>query len=330
MLAVAPIVAAAIAAPARAYPPPMHTTTNVTAQDPSLVIRSSAPRYVLVRTADNTEHFSTDRVTWTTGTPGGPAPPAWWIGEMASPADAPSWATIAPDVSFHNGKYWMYYSRSPTFGAHQAAIGVATSLTADPGTWIDGGKVIASSNSSTYRALDANLFVDPATNKWYVVFGSFYSGIFIKEADPNTGKMFSWAGLVNIAARPTTDSPLRAIEAPFMFKRGNYYYLFVSFDFCCPNQQPTQPPYHIRVGRGNSPTGPFYGPAGKDMRDGGGGLLLEGHDYVYRPGGQSVVHDPIKNEDLLVYHFNDTRNNLAPTLGINRLGWDANGWPFVQ
>jgi arabinan endo-1,5-alpha-L-arabinosidase len=283
------------------------------------LIRSSAPRYVLFRTPDNTEHFSQDRVTWTPGVAGGPAPPAWW-------ADAPLGATVAPDVSYHKGKYWMYYSRSPTFGAHAAAIGLATSPTADPGTWLDAGKIIASTDSSTYRALDPNLFVD-TNGKWYVVFGSFFAGIFIKEADSNTGKLLPWAGLVNIAARPTTDSPLRAIEAPFMFKRGGYYYLFVSFDFCCPQKQPNGPRYNIRVGRSTSPTGPFAGPAGTDMRDGGGGLLLAGHDNVVGPGGQSVVHDPIKNEDLLVYHYNDAGN--APTLGLNRLGWDANGWPYV-
>ena len=34
--------------------------------------------------------------------------------------------------------------------------------------------------------------------------------------------------------------------------------------------------------------------------------------------------------DLLVYHYYDGNNNGTPTLGINLLGWDPRGWPYVR
>ena len=66
------------------------------------------------------------------------------------------------------------------------------------------------------------------------------------------------------------------------------------------------------------------------MLKGGGTTILTSHDWVHGPGGQSVVHDDADNHDLLVYHYYDSRNNGQVYLGINILGWDANGWPYVS
>lgn len=314
------------------YPNPLPTSQAgggaVVAADPSLLIRSSAPRYLLFSTANNEERQSTDRTTWTTATPA-MAPPAWWL------TDTRGWQTWAPDVSFHNTKYWMYYVRSEGFGSQNVRIGLATSTppqgTADPGTWIDQGEVLRSTKGvDNFRALDPNLFVD-GNGKFYLSWGSFYDGIFLQEVDPTTGKPLYFAQRVKIAQRPAPatvppDGHDRSIEAPFIFKRGGYYYLFVSFGLCC--QEPFD--YDVRVGRSTSVTGPYTGPAGVDMRDGGGAKILGGHPPIVAPGGQSVVHDPIKNEDLLVYHYVTSKNPLRRALAINRLGWDADGWPYVK
>src|SRR5215211_176393 len=53
----------------------------------------------------------------------------------------------APDVSYFNGKYHLYYSVS-TFGSNGSSIGLATNETLDPASdkyrWMDQGKVISS------------------------------------------------------------------------------------------------------------------------------------------------------------------------------------------
>jgi arabinan endo-1,5-alpha-L-arabinosidase len=66
------------------------------------------------------------------------------------------------------------------------------------------------------------------------------------------------------------------------------------------------------------------------MTSGGGTPVLQSHNWVKAPGGQSVVTD--WDHPLLVYHYFDTRSsvdNESAKLGINFLGWDSAGWPYV-
>lgn len=45
-----------------------------------------------------------------------------------------------------------------------------------------------------------------------------------------------------------------AIEAPFIFKKNDYYYQFISWDYCCRGEKST---YKVMVGRSKSATGPY-------------------------------------------------------------------------
>ena len=71
-----------------------------------------------------------------------------------------------------------------------------------------------------------------------------------------------------------------------------------------------------------------------DLRNGGGTILLSAHGNIVGPGGQSVFTDVgadgSQSLPTLVYHYYDGSNNGAPTLGINRLGFTADGWPYVK
>ncbi|MFI5689642.1 family 43 glycosylhydrolase [Streptomyces sp. NPDC051636] len=143
--------------------------------------------------------------------------------------------------------------------------------------------------------------------------------------DPQTGK------------RSATDTGIRhlaqrlhgwpdPVEAPFVYYKNGYYYLFVSFDYCCKGVNSN---YSIHVGRSTAPDGPYVDQAGHNMVGDGGSLLLGTHDsWVIGPGGQSVMHDDVDNHDLLTYHYYDGRANGKPELGINYLGW-KDGWPYV-
>jgi beta-xylosidase len=59
--------------------------------------------------------------------------------------------------------------------------------------------------------------------------------------------------------------------------------------------------YSIRVGRSQSPRGPFTDKSGKDLVEGGGELVYGSNGETYAPGGQAVLRDG--DTDVLYYHY---------------------------
>ncbi|MDW6063059.1 arabinan endo-1,5-alpha-L-arabinosidase [Streptomyces sp. FXJ1.4098] len=296
---------------ASAYPNPGRVTGDIVVHDPTM-IRASDGTYLLYSTHGGLEaRTSTDRIAFSRSGNAFNTPPSWW--KNYSSSNDP-WA---PDISYQGGKYLMYYAVS-SFGSSNSAIGFATSSSGKAGTWTDYGIVHSTTSSSNYNAIDPNLFVD-GDGKWWLSFGSWWSGLKMIRIDPSTGKQYSGDKTVySIASRPTGT---KAVEAPTVVKRNGYYYLFASYDTCCAGASST---YKIKVGRATSPTGPYLDKNGVNMMNNGGSVVLESHGRYIGPGGQSVISDV--DGDLLVYHYYDGQDNGTPKLGVNLLSWSG-GWP---
>jgi arabinan endo-1,5-alpha-L-arabinosidase len=116
-----------------------------------------------------------------------------------------------------------------------------------------------------------------------------------------------------------------AVEAPFIFKKDGYYYLFVSFDFCCRGKEST---YKVVVGRSEKIQGPYLDKAGVRMDNNGGTLVREGNDKWAGVGHNSVYH--FDGKDFLIYHGYDIADGGKPKLIVNELKWDSSGWPVVE
>jgi arabinan endo-1,5-alpha-L-arabinosidase len=234
----------------------------------------------------------------------------------------------APDISYFNGRYHLYYSAS-TFGSNRSAIGLTTNLTLDPASenyaWKDQGKVIGSSRSDDWNAIDPNLVIDEAGQPW-LSFGSFWGGIKLRRIDLATGKLSTQdETLYALAARTRSKELPGAVEAPTIVRRNGYYYLFVSFDLCCRGVKST---YNVRVGRARRVTGPYMDREGKPLTEGGGTLVVEGGGRWAGPGHCAVLQT--KEGDRLVFHAYDTEWRGTPTLRISPLYWDAAGWPSLS
>jgi len=225
----------------------------------------------------------------------------------------------APDISCWRGKYHLYYAGS-TFGTNHSVIGLATNVTLDPSSpdyeWVDEGLVFRSTPSDNYNAIDPELAIDADGHAW-LAFGSFWDGIKMIQLDPNTGKPLAGGNIHSLASRG--GGP---IEAPAIAYHDGYYYLFVSFDFCCRGVDST---YKIMVGRSQQITGPYVDKEGKPLLEGGGSLLLDSHGRFVGPGGEDVYAGG--GEYLLVHHYYDAHENGAPKLQIRKLSWDGHGWP---
>lgn len=234
----------------------------------------------------------------------------------------------APDVSYFNGKYHLYYSAS-TFGSNRSSIGLTTNETLDPASnkyrWVDQGKVIGSDSRDDWNAIDPDVVFDEHNQPW-LSFGSFWGGIKLRKLELATGKLSTQdQTLYDLASRPRTSELPGAIEAPVIIRKDGYYYLFVSFDFCCRGKDSS---YNIRVGRARRLTGPYVDRSGKPMMEGGGTLVLAGQGRWAGPGHCSVLQG--KNGEKLVYHAYDTEWRGVPTLRIAELLWDSEGWPTVS
>lgn len=314
--------AATTSAPAGAggYPDPIALSGDIDAvHDPSMV-RAPDGTYLLFSTGDNLQiRSSKDRTSftrigsvWPDGAP--------WTEPYTSPADRT--ALWAPDVSYHDGTFYLYYSAS-SFGSRTSAIFLATSTTGQPGSWKHLGKVWETKRDSEYNAIDPNLIVDPS-GAWWMSFGSFWSGLKMIRIDPRTGKQDRKdKKLYALATRPRDVDG--AVEAPYIVHRDGYFYLFAAFDACCRGTSST---YRTMVGRSKAVTGPYVDREGRAMTDGGGTELLASHGTIVGPGHPAVLRDGA--DWLLIYHY--YYDDLTPTTGklaINRLEW-ADGWPVVR
>lgn len=231
----------------------------------------------------------------------------------------------APDVSYYNGRYQIYYSAS-TFGSNRSAIGLVTNATLDSDDeayeWTDEGLVIESFAGGDYNAIDANFVVDAEATPW-LAFGSHWSGIKMRRLDPETRKLSEEdTTLYSLAQRAVHP---RAIEAPFIIRRGDFYYLFVSFDQCCQGVNST---YRVMVGRSEAITGPYVDRDGVPMMEDGGTQVTFPTERWRGPGHNSILQ--VGDVDYIAYHAYDAEANGVPTLRMDVLMWDDDGWPSIR
>lgn len=267
-----------------------------------------------------------------------------WKKEKSVFESPPEWAvqTIpefkghiwAPDISFNNGQYYLYYSVS-AFGKNTSCIGVVTNKTLDPASpnfkWTDHGKVVQSvPGRDLWNAIDPNLAFDEQQTPW-LTFGSFWSGMKLVKLNKNLTEIAEPQEWYTISKRPRdfktndVDAGEGSVEAPFIFRKNGYYYLFVSFDFCCRGVNSN---YKIVVGRSREIQGPYLDKAGVRMDEGGGSIVLEGNADWTGVGHNSVyTFDGI---DYLIYHGYDAKDEGKPKLKTSTIRWDSNGWPVCK
>jgi arabinan endo-1,5-alpha-L-arabinosidase len=295
--------------------------------DPS-IIRQNSTYYMFSTDASSSQggfipiRCSTDKIAWSACGYVFATLPAWISG--AVPQATEIWA---PDVSYFNSSYHVYYAVS-SFGSNVSAIGLVTNTTldsTDPSyNWVDQGLILQSSVSDNFNAIDPNILIDAGGSVW-LNYGSFWTGIYQQQIDPATGQI-QFGSATNHLAERAADVPNDPIEGSSMVYENGYYYLFVSWDYCC-EANPSQSDYKIVVGRGTSPNGPFTDESGVDMAAGGGTILLQGDTAWAGPGGQTAYVDPTDG-DLIVFHALQLSQNGLDYVFVRSLTW-TNDWPVI-
>lgn len=301
-------------------------TGDLRAHDPALVVGEEGEPWFVYSTGDVSVGFGAPQIrrsddggrTWAL------------VGTAWDSDDDPAWVRDeidgvtnfwAPELYQHDGTWYLYYSAS-TFGSNDSAIGLRTGTTLDPDDpdfgWTDQGVVVRSKPGDTHwNAIDPGIVEDADGNPW-MVYGSFWGGVQLLPLEWPSGKVVAGAEPVKIASR--VGLPDNAIEAPYVYARDGWYYLFVSWDFCCKGTDST---YKVVVGRSREVTGPYLDAEGKDLLLGGGTVLLSTEGSMVGPGGQSV------SRDHLGFHFYDADDGGLVRLAIHVLAWTADGWPVA-
>jgi len=287
----------------------------VSIHDPSRIIKCNNRWYVFGTGPGIIFKWSEDGIVWQSGGSVFPSSPPSWTTNYVPGFTGIFWA---PEVIQVSNRFLLYYAVS-TWGSQVSAIGLATNQTIDPLSpsyrWVDLGPVITSTNGDPYNCIDPAVEFDDQGNMW-LAFGSYWNGIYLVQLNPVTGLRISNNSPIYHLAFNTS------IEAPFIFRRGPFYYLFVNWGSCCSGVDST---YHIRVGRATSITGPYIDKNGVDMRNRGGTLFLKSSGKFIGPGHISIFSDG--TNEWFSYHFYDADANGSPQLDIRPLHWTEDGWP---
>ncbi len=256
-----------------------------------------------------------------------------WIKERRPDASMHLWA---PDIIYANGLWHLYYCSS-VFGKNISVIGHLTNKTLNRNSkdykWTDCGMVLESiPHRDFWNAIDPNVVICADGSAW-MTFGSFWGGIKLVRLDATLGALAEPQQWYSISTRQrvkmeTLDEPGdAAVEAPFIFKRGGWFYLFVSFDYCCRGENST---YHVVCGRSHDIYGPYEDKAGQRMDFGGGTRVdIPGADNErYVAAGHCAVVT-LRGQDYMALH-GYPRNDGPAELMIRKIDWSDDGWPTLE
>ena len=294
---------------------PWTLTGSLGTHDPNIYKTSST--WWIFETTDNGGigvKYSADGHAWTQGVPIFGSGLTWWKTYLPADKTAMVWA---PGCGEYGGQGFCYYAVS-SFGSQKSAIGLTTSAGGiAAGNWVDQGAIISSKPGDNFNAIDP-AFTIAANGDTYLVYGSFWDGLFINRVSKVNLK------LPNTAPTNIARDTVNGIENGFVVKHATngttYYYLFASKGACCQGANST---YRIVVGRSTSITGPYVDKAGVAMMSGGGTVLASGGTRFKGPGGQSLLSDG----SVMAWHAYDADNGGAPVLFINNVTWGSDGWP---
>ncbi|CAN5551291.1 hypothetical protein BH11ARM2_BH11ARM2_16070 [soil metagenome] len=238
----------------------------------------------------------------------------------------------APDILVLGDKVRAYYCASE-FGRNKSVIGMAECAHFDPAKplegWEDKGLVIESvPDKDTFNAIDPETLVD-ATGRQWLYFGSYFAGLYVVELDPATGKLLHPDKPELIRTAQNTDERGNPLEGSAVCRRGDDYYLFVSYGLAAQGVRST---YRVMVGRSKSPSGPFLDAQGRSMAEGGHVEMLKGSPPMFSPGHTDILQAK-DGRWLMPYHFYDARSYWGrewglPRLQIREVLWSPEGWPL--
>lgn len=300
-----------------AVPRVLTLTGNTFAHDPSMVkvdgvfYRFWTGDFIPTATSTNLTH-------WTNAPSVLPGSYSPWVSEWLAGVSGQTFNfPWAPDASVFGDQVHLYSSFSAKFGDNVSCITHLSSDDIASGEFTDHGPIICSQGTEAYNAIDADVGFDTAGTPW-LAFGSFWDGIFAFELNPDGSRKND--ELTRLAWK-------NEIEAPVLFRRCGYYYLFVTWGLCCPGEgrSVADLTYRVVVGRASEILGPYVDRSGVEMLSGGGTPVVAGDGISWAAAG----HSDVLVDGAAIYHVYHAyaQSSGAASLRIAELFFDEEGWP---
>jgi arabinan endo-1,5-alpha-L-arabinosidase len=225
----------------------------------------------------------------------------------------------------------MYYSATPDIvsGPEEGhCLAVATSE-CPAGPFVDMGKPLL--NGIGFEYIDPMAFDDPETGKHLLYWGSGFQPIKVQELSADRLSFAPGTEPVGLVwPNPVEGRFPRLVEASWVIRHDDFYYLFYSGDNCCgPDAH-----YGVMVARSKSATGPF-----ETLEEATGvphSLMLHKNDRWLAPGHNCVVEDKA-GQLWMLYHAIDRERprqrqedeiNSRRVLLLDPIEWRG-GWPYI-
>jgi arabinan endo-1,5-alpha-L-arabinosidase len=237
----------------------------------------------------------------------------------------------APNIIELNDKFYLYYSVS-SVGKRNSYIGLATSDSIE-GPWKDEGAVFKTKEGDDYtaNAIDPDIVIDDEGQPW-MVYGSYFGGIFISKIDKDTGKLVDSTDEGTLIAQRKNMS--YGIEGPEIMYNPDtgYYYLTVSYEWL-------EDTYNVRTARSKSITGPYLDYNNRDIVDttdesfNTGNKLVGSYSFENSNGWLGTGHNGLLEEDGNYYLTHNARAGediYWSHLHVRKILWTEDGWPVVS
>lgn len=240
-----------------------------------------------------------------------------WTAKSAVFEKRPDWSTgnfWAPEISQYKGKYFVYYTAHKKDGP--LCIAVASANKPD-GKYTDHGPMVCQDVGS----IDA-MTVTSENGERYLVWKedgnskNLPTPIWAQKLSADSTKLIGQAKEI-LRNDKTWEANL--VEAPFIMKKGKWFYMFYSGNACCG----TGCNYALGVARSQKILGPWEkNPANP---------ILASNDTWKCPGHGSIVKDK-KGNDYLLYHAYNTKSNVyVGRQGlVDKVDWTKDGWATIN
>lgn len=252
----------------------------------------------------------------------------WTIVGDALP-QKPSWGSHdfwAPHVMYDQQikKYVLFYSAESVDAGKGKCLGVAYADKPE-GPFVDKGTPLICGEA--FENIDPMAFIDPATGKRLLYWGSDHKPIKVQEMKEDWSAFKPGTSPKDIIFPVREKKYEKLVEGPWVDYYKGKYYLYYSGDNCCgPDAS-----YAVLIARADKAEGPFTSLG--EQNGTGRSVILETNEQWQAPGHNSIFTDT-KGNRYIAYHAmfaSAERNNNGRTrvFLIDPIEY-KNGWPVVK